>query len=202
MYKLLGVDPGASDDLIKKAFKRRAAQYHPDRNHAPDAAERMAEVDEAHRILMDPVLRAEYDKTGEIPSKQPSMEDIVRKEIIQRFLKLGAQNQYVPGPYIKEIRKSFLKDQAKLQNEVRTIRTSLENAGANNVAKEGIEDDIFAGAMGYAIEQMTRQLEHTQKALEQTDAALEVLEPYEDTFVEAPQNLAYTISTSTGTSTQ
>jgi curved DNA-binding protein len=63
-YQILGVSKGASQDDIKKAYRKLARQYHPDVSKEPDAAKRMAEVNEAHTVLGDPEKRAAYDAVG------------------------------------------------------------------------------------------------------------------------------------------
>ena len=56
-YEVLGVDRKASDDDIKRAFKRLAIKYHPDRNKDPDAGEKFQEINEAYQVLSDPAKR-------------------------------------------------------------------------------------------------------------------------------------------------
>lgn len=61
-YKVLGVEKNASEDDIKRAFRKLAMEYHPDRNpDDPGASERFRQVSEAYAVLMDPVKRRQYD---------------------------------------------------------------------------------------------------------------------------------------------
>ncbi len=65
-YDLLRVGRDASPDDIKKAYRKLALQYHPDRNEgSPDAEERFKEVTRAYEVLRDPDQRSVYDRFGE-----------------------------------------------------------------------------------------------------------------------------------------
>lgn len=63
-YETLGIARGASEDDIKKAFRRLARQYHPDVNKDKGAEARFKEVNEAYEVLGDPQKRAAYDRFG------------------------------------------------------------------------------------------------------------------------------------------
>jgi curved DNA-binding protein len=63
-YKILGVERNADQDTIRKAYRRLAAKYHPDRNKEKDAEERFKEVNEANEVLSDPEKRQRYDTLG------------------------------------------------------------------------------------------------------------------------------------------
>lgn len=67
LYEILGVSKDASDSEIKKAFRRRARELHPDVNKAADAEDQFKELNEAYDVLSDPNKRAQYDRFGTIP---------------------------------------------------------------------------------------------------------------------------------------
>ena len=64
-YKLLGVEKSASAEEIKKAYRKQAMKYHPDRNQGDKKAEEMfKKVSNAYEVLSDPQKRATYDQYG------------------------------------------------------------------------------------------------------------------------------------------
>lgn len=79
-YKVLGVEKGASADDIKKAFRKLAVKYHPDRNPNDKAAEdKFKEINEAYAVLSDPEKKQQYDTFGSSGFRQQySQEDIFR----------------------------------------------------------------------------------------------------------------------------
>lgn len=67
LYEVLGVSKDASDDEIKKAFRKKARTLHPDVNKEPDAEDKFKELNEAYDVLSDKNKRAQYDRFGTIP---------------------------------------------------------------------------------------------------------------------------------------
>src|SRR5437879_12272237 len=63
-YEILSVSRSATDDELKKAYRRLAKQYHPDANKDQGAEARFIEVNEAYEILSDTQKRAAYDRFG------------------------------------------------------------------------------------------------------------------------------------------
>ena len=65
LYEVLGVSRGASDEEIKKAYRKLVKKYHPDLNPGDKAAEAaMKEVNAAYEVLSDPDKKAKYDRFG------------------------------------------------------------------------------------------------------------------------------------------
>src|ERR687891_2856626 len=72
-YSTLGVQRTASDEDIKKAYRKLAMTYHPDRNNgSKEAEERFKEITEAYDVLRDPQKRAAYDRYGEAGLRGPA----------------------------------------------------------------------------------------------------------------------------------
>jgi len=88
-YQILGINRNASDEEIKKAYRRLAMQYHPDRNPEKEkwANEKFKEINEAYAILGDPEKRRQYDQFGTVgnigdifgsPFTRGTFEDMMR----------------------------------------------------------------------------------------------------------------------------
>ena len=71
LYALLGVDKTATPEEIKKAFRRKARELHPDVNPAPDAEDRFKEVNAAYDVLSDAEKREQYDRYGSVGGRGP-----------------------------------------------------------------------------------------------------------------------------------
>tara|TARA_A100001037_G_C15153961_1_gene642147 strand:- start:65 stop:1192 length:1128 start_codon:yes stop_codon:yes gene_type:complete len=63
-YKVLGVSKNDSQEDIRKAFRKKAMEYHPDRNKSSDAPEKFKEINEAYQVLSDSQKRSQYDRFG------------------------------------------------------------------------------------------------------------------------------------------
>ena len=64
-YAVLGLEKGASDDEIKRAFRKLAIKYHPDKNQGnKEAEEKFKDINEAYQVLSDPEKKARYDQFG------------------------------------------------------------------------------------------------------------------------------------------
>ena len=88
-YSVLGLNKGVSDDEIKKAYRKLAMKYHPDRNEGDSKAEsKFKEISEAYAVLSDKQKRDKYDQFGSEGFHQKfSQEDIFRDFDINEILR-------------------------------------------------------------------------------------------------------------------
>lgn len=85
-YEVLGVDKGASGDDIKRAYRRMAMKYHPDKNPGnKEAEEKFKECAEAYEVLSDPEKRKRYDQFGHDGMRGVSMHDYSRMNVDDIF---------------------------------------------------------------------------------------------------------------------
>ncbi|MDR2823154.1 MAG: DnaJ domain-containing protein [Mycoplasmataceae bacterium] len=89
-YEVLGINKNASADEVKRAFRRLAMQYHPDRNKQPDAESKFKEINEAYEVLSDQTKRSTYDQYGHEGLNQQGFDGNVNPfDIFNQFFKGG-----------------------------------------------------------------------------------------------------------------
>lgn len=84
-YEVLAVERDASPEQLKKAYRRAAHKYHPDRNSDPQAEQSFKEASEAYQILSDPAMRQRYDQFGHAGLNGASVRDYTHMHVNDIF---------------------------------------------------------------------------------------------------------------------
>lgn len=115
-YRVLGVSRDASDDAIKKAYRKLVFQHHPDRN--PDSAQaelKIREINEAYEVVGDPEKRRSYDRLN-------WGEETARDEAADPAVILDEMEQKLFDEGRKEVFAVLMKDVKKIKTELAAIR--------------------------------------------------------------------------------
>ncbi|EGG17300.1 heat shock protein DnaJ family protein [Cavenderia fasciculata] len=89
-YDRLGVDPGSTQDEIKKAYRKMAIKYHPDKNQGDKTAEeKFKEISEAYDAIGDPEKRKMYDDYGKDGLKEGGFQSHTADDIFSQFFNMG-----------------------------------------------------------------------------------------------------------------
>jgi len=157
-YEILGVPRNASQEEIKRAFRKLARKYHPDINKDPAAQEKFKEINEAYQILSDPEKRRLYDTYGHAafegsnqsqtqPQDIPSIDDLLR-EVFETSFGFDFDTLF------ERAARSRRRERRPLRGEdiYRTVEISLEDAYRGTTLEVEVDRDtecLSCGGTGY-----------------------------------------------------
>lgn len=135
-YRILGLQTGATVDDIKKAYRKLALKYHPDKNKSAGAEEKFKEIAEAYEVLSDKNKRDVYDKYGEdgLKGKRPSG-------------KTSSSSTFTTFDFNIDPNETF-KQFFGNTNPFENFFNHSDNIFDNNLFMGGIDDDFFATPFG------------------------------------------------------
>jgi molecular chaperone DnaJ len=163
-YQTLGVSPSASDEDIKKAYRRLALQYHPDRNPADRQAEtRIREINAAYEVIGDPENRRTYERLRygvEVRQDQGPDPDVVLEAMDQKLYDEGR----------KEVFAVLMKDVRRVKAELALIRDRTVQRHGYDTFKEPVVLERAAEVMP---ELVTPEMQGRKKRL--LDVAVQMM---------------------------
>ena len=154
-YRILGVSREASDDVIKKAYRKLVFEHHPDRNpNSKDAEEKIREINAAYEIIGDAEARRNYDRLNWGDEFAPDVVDVgvLLEEMEKKLFDEGR----------KELFAVLMKDVPRVKTELALIRERVVQDQGYDSFKESV---IHARAAEIMTELTTEEMEGRRKRL-------------------------------------
>lgn len=120
-YEILGISRSATNAEIQKAYRQLALRWHPDRNPAPEAAERFRNATMAYRVLSDKQRRDQYDKFGYVGPI--AMSSGFSWDVFNDFREIFGEFAYISSSVPKTPSKSSLR-----REEIRKRKAAIRKA--------------------------------------------------------------------------
>lgn len=172
LYDLLGVEPTATQDEIRSAFRRLARQLHPDREGGD--ADRMAAVNQAYEALSDPEARARYDATGDWRAPPPldvqAMAQIT--QALHGVLVHGGECAVLES--IRGVLRKAEQDMRQARAKLEAEPARIERQRAKLAARQ--DTDPLAGVFDQMARQAAEQVQKIDASLKAIERAYVLLE--------------------------
>ncbi len=162
-YRVLGVSREASDDAIKKAYRKLVFEHHPDRNpHSKEAEAKIREINAAYEVIGDPETRRNYDRLN--------WGDVVAENVVDVSVILDEMEKKLFDEGRKELFAVLIKDVKRVKSELELIRERTVADQGYDSFKEPI---IHARAAEVLSEFVTDEMDGRKKRL--VDVAVQML---------------------------
>lgn len=204
LYEILGVAKDATATEIKKAFRRRSQETHPDK-HNGDASknDEFAEVNKAKMILLDPVRRKHYDETGEVTNngqREPSDQEKAKSYILGLVMQAVQQNVDIEHTDIMRALNRFIEqDQQQTSANLQKINRKseeMDKMAHRFKSKSDGEENFITMALEHEARKVKRECANMESRLAMIAAAKEILEDFVYEFTSRPSGGMFS-STST-----
>lgn len=189
LYETLEVAEDATTDVIKKAYRSKAQEHHPDKNGDPAMFQMVAE---AYNVLKDSGRRKKYDETGSADNKSSAS---VAESMLAKIFSEMIENNSLHGDLVQRV-KEWISKENDLANscivgDTQKIR-NLENK-LGRLKSKG-EMNLFDGIIESKISQLKTVIKAQQRNIEGLGIMSEILTDYEDTspeIVQAPKTAMF-----------
>jgi curved DNA-binding protein CbpA len=172
LYEILGVEPNATAEQLKKAYKSMSQKVHPDKNpDDPDAENKFKEVKHAYEVLKDPVKRKNYDETGR---EDNWVEMRAYQTIGEIYAQMAKQHNYVRKNYLKDVTmavqntlRQCTQDKKKFESEIERIEYLIEHTDCPPLMLRGLNHNLA---------ELLHKVGHAKEALEIMKLSLDILD--------------------------
>jgi len=142
-YKILGVEKTSSQDEIKKAYRKLALKYHPDKNKEAEAEEKFKEINEAYEVLSDEKKKSYYDQYGTVESRGSNFHSA--KDVFDRF-----RYTHFQGASMEDFLREMDEDDDSKPREIR-FQQKIINHDIRIKCNISMKDVIKGGSIGAEI---------------------------------------------------
>lgn len=176
LYTILGVDKDAEINEIKRAYRKAANKYHPDKDDSPEAHRKFREIQTAYEVLKDPTRRMEYDEFGTFDEKhiKPAGPEDEAAAMVARVLgdAMGAY-QYTQVDYISFLRSTLMDKRNEANNRLESLRRDQGKAEAILAGFEG--PDILMENLFLAMAPITAMIKQIDNQLKVIEHAIDLV---------------------------
>lgn len=176
LYEILGVDRDADISAIRLAYRKQAQKKHPDKG---GTLEEFQDLQRAIRVLSDPNLRAEYDRSGKDPEESRSLDDDARDAILAGFKAAAQRAAWEKMPYLTDIKAVFVDQVERFKKDQEVLVTVAERLDDVLPITE-LEENMFAGLIEEERNENHNKQIQTARTIMTLERALEMLEDYAD----------------------
>jgi curved DNA-binding protein CbpA len=178
-YENLNLKPDATDAEIKRAYRNKARQHHPDKGG--DETE-FAKVSAAYEVLKDPERRLLYDATGQ--DRRPPIEIEVQNILMGGFNAALGQEQDIA--IVEFVRKNVIESGKQIPAETTRLKTRKKKLAAKRKKVKSSGNNLVHMVIDAELKQIDINLEHLKHQAEVVKACLAALDKYEEDW-EAPE---------------
>lgn len=186
LYETLGIDKSADDGVIKRAYRKLASKFHPDR--ATGDTEKFKQVQKAYATLSDHSKRERYDRTGEDAAKPDDLEQEAMSNIAMGFKKYLEDVEASADP-IKFVRNGLVQARDHYRAEIakaeQAIKTTKKKEKAAKRKQAG--HDMFALLFAERMRNLQSKVDNAKRAESIIVRSFEILDEYESGVIEMPQ---------------
>lgn len=164
LYDTLGCSADASDDDVRKAYRRACQRAHPDK-HGGDGRQQQ-EINDAFAVLSDPERRAEYDRTGNTGPKRDH-DEMARNTILQEFARMVESDNIIDPIYA--VRVAIARQIAEVTGQQADVRRRIPRMERKQRQVKGPAEGNFLAAF------IAKRLDDMARSVRMFDESLEVL---------------------------